>query len=432
MHDQSPAHSVMGADEVLTSHNIFDTFPEEEYEAITQLAARICQTPISTISLVDSNREWFKSAHGLTIRLTPREYLLCSYAIQTPSEIMEVYDARTDERFAGNPLVRGDPDVVFYAGVPLIDADGYALGILCVINHQPQYLTTDQKQTLKALGRQVVAQIQLHHTQRLLKESNEQLLMLNQELQPLGQAEHRLQHLLAQEKELSQEKMRFVAVVSHEFRTPLTTIQLRVELIRLYIKGKTEAAVWKILKQVVIIEEELSRLNELLSNVLILGQVGANKLPFNPLLCDAVAFIHELTQSFLLGQRTERLVTIRVHGLPQLVLLDKKMLTYALVNLLTNALKYSSENPELHLYYEPDQLVFAVVDTGIGIPREDLPHLFTSFFRAKNTMNVPGNGLGLFIARQFVDLHGGRIDVVSQQHQGSTFRIILPTKGISS
>ena len=137
MYDQSPAHSAMGAYQVLTSHNILDTFPEEEYEAITQLAARICQTPIATISLVDSNREWFKSAHGLTIRLTEREYSLCSYALQTPSEITEVYDVRTDERFAGNPLVKGDPDVVFYVGVPLIDADGYALGTLCVMSHQP-------------------------------------------------------------------------------------------------------------------------------------------------------------------------------------------------------------------------------------------------------------------------------------------------------
>ncbi|MBC8156216.1 MAG: GAF domain-containing sensor histidine kinase [Bacteroidetes bacterium] len=411
---------------VLASYKILDTLPEEEYDAITQLAAQICQTPISAISLVDNNRQWFKSAHGLTVRQTPREYSLCAYAIQTPDETMEVHDTRTDERFTGNPLVNGDLRVIFYAGTPLVDDNGYALGALCVIDHKPRQLTTEQKHTLKALGRQVVNQIQLHRSQALLQGANEQLLMLNQELQVRGQAEHRLQHMLAQEKELSEQKMRFVAIVSHEFRTPLTTIQLSVELARLHLNNQTETSREKVLKQLATVEEQVGKFTELMSDVMLLGNIESNKLSFNPLPCDAGEFVRELIDTFSDRQLNGRTIEISSHGPVRQVPLDKKLLNYTLVNLLTNALKYSSQNPELHLHYEPNQIIFSVIDTGIGIPLEDMPHLFTSFFRARNSLTIQGNGLGLFIARQFVELHGGHIEVTSQQDQGSTFRVVLP------
>ncbi len=411
----------------LTSYNILDTLPEEEYDAITQLAALICQTPISLISLIDDQRQWFKSAHGLTFRQTPREYALCAYAIQTPDEIMEVRDARTDERFIGNPLVTGDPHVVFYAGTPLVDANGYALGTLCVIDHKAGQLTDLQKQLLKALGRQVVVQLQLHRGQALLQGANEQLLLLNQELQVRSQVEQRLQHMLVQEKELSEQKIRFVAIVSHEFRTPLTTIQLSVDLARMYLTNQPETASIKVIKQLAVVEEQVGRFTDLLADVMLLGQIDAGKLSFNPLPCDAGTFVRELIGTLTAGQLGGRTIRTSVEGMARPVPLDKKLINYALINLVSNALKYSAENPVLHLSYEPDRIVFAVTDTGIGIPATDIPNLFTSFFRATNSLTIPGTGLGLFIARQFVELHGGQIDVTSQPGQGSTFRIVLPT-----
>ncbi|MBC3789349.1 GAF domain-containing sensor histidine kinase [Spirosoma utsteinense] len=407
----------------LASYNILDTLPEEEYDAITQLAALICQMPISLISLIDEHRQWFKSAHGLTVRQTPREYALCAHAIQTPDEIMEVHDARTDERFIGNPLITGDPNVVFYAGTPLVDANGYALGTLCVIDHKPSQLTAQQKQLLKALGRQVVVQLELHRSQALLQGANEQLLMLNQELQVRGQFEQRLQHRLVQEKELSEQKTRFVAMVSHEFRTPLTSIQLSVDLVRLHLTDPPQP----ITKHLAVIEEQVGKFTDLLSDVLILGQIDAGKLLFNPLPCDAGVFVEELIGTFTAAQLGGRTILTSVEGMIQLVPLDKKLLSYALINLVSNALKYSAGDPVVHLSYEPDGITFAVTDTGIGIPAADIPHLFTSFFRATNALTIAGTGLGLFIARQFVELHGGHIDVTSQHNQGSTFRIVLPT-----
>lgn len=411
----------------LASYTVLDTLPEDEYDAITQLAARICQTPVSLISLIDENRQWFKSAHGLTIHQTPREHALCAYAILTPDRVMEVYDARTDARFTDNPLITGDPHVVFYAGTPLVDADGHTLGTLCVIDHQPRHLMPEQILTLQALGKQVVAQLQLHRSQTMINGANKQLLLLNQELQMRQQNEQRLQHMLAQEKELREQKSQFVTMVSHEFRTPITTIQLSVDLIRLYLNNISKTLPSRVTRQLDTIEVQVIRFTDLLSDVLTLGQIDTGKLAFKPVLCDAEAFVRVLIDTTFGDQLMGRTIPVSVRGLPRLVPLDKRLLKYALVNLLSNALKFSTENPELTLSFELGEVILAVSDKGIGIPAEDLPHLFTSFFRAGNSGSIQGTGLGLFIARQFVELHGGRIEVSSQLGQGSTFCIILPT-----
>ena len=114
--------------EVLNEYGIMDTPPEEEYDNLTSLASRICGTPISLITLLDDRRQWFKSVVGLQVNETPIEYAFCSHAIQHPSELLVVPDSRKDERFANNPFVTGEPYIVFYAGMPLVDEAGQALG----------------------------------------------------------------------------------------------------------------------------------------------------------------------------------------------------------------------------------------------------------------------------------------------------------------
>ena len=412
--------------QALASYNILDTLPEEEYDSITQLAAQICQTPISLISLVDNHRQWFKSAHGLPIRQTPRQQALCTYAIQTPDEVMEIADTRVDARFSDNPLVVGDPHVIYYAGAPLVDADGQALGTLCVIDHKPRQLSAEQLRTLQTLGRQVVIQLQLHRSRAQLVQANEQMVLLNQELRERDRTEQRLQELLDQEKTLNERKNQFVAIVSHEFRTPLATIQSSVDLAKSYLNDSAPAAYGSVAKHLDIIQNQIRKFTDLLSDVLTLGQMEAGKLAFNPLPCDAEAFIRHLVDTVFTDQLDGRTVLISVKGVPRPVLLDEKLLNLILLNLLSNAFKYSDQNPVLELIFEPTEVVFAVIDTGMGIPADDLPHLFTSFFRAKNTRTIQGTGLGLYIARQFVDLLGGRIEVASQLGQGSVFRIVLP------
>jgi GAF domain-containing protein len=167
---------------VLWQYEVLDTVPEEVFDDLTELAARICEAPIAMITLVDENRQWFKSKVGLTVNETSRDISFCGHAI-CESELFIVPDAMKDERFSHNPLVTSDPKIRFYVGAPLVTPDGYALGTLCVIDKVPRELRPDQKGALRVLARHVMTQLELRRRSHELARANQQRDLVQKDLE---------------------------------------------------------------------------------------------------------------------------------------------------------------------------------------------------------------------------------------------------------
>jgi signal transduction histidine kinase len=153
----------------LQSYDILDTLEEEDFNNLAKLASEICQTPISVISFVDSNRQWFKSAVGLNAKETSRDISFCGHAINNSNDILIIEDARNDLRFNDNPLVTGDPNIVFYAGTPLVDENGMALGTLCVIDSVPRKLSSAQLNTLQILSKSIVDLLKIRRQTKMIE-----------------------------------------------------------------------------------------------------------------------------------------------------------------------------------------------------------------------------------------------------------------------
>lgn len=240
-------------------------------------------------------------------------------------------------------------------------------------------------------------------------------------------AEQELETALRKERDLNLLKTRFVGTVSHEFRTPLSGILMSTELLEHY---ADRMSAQQRRDEIVKIRERVGELTTLMDDVLDHSSVESIVELFHP---DTLE-VHKLCQLVLediasLTQKTEHSINFRTDKNMGTLYADVKLLRYVLRNLLSNAIKYSPKTAtvDFTVYQHYNQIVFQVSDKGIGIPTDDLPRLFTPFFRASNTGSIKGTGLGLSIVKELVEVHGGEIQVDSEMGTGTTFTVLIPT-----
>ncbi|MBD1932099.1 MULTISPECIES: PAS domain S-box protein [Cyanophyceae] len=238
-------------------------------------------------------------------------------------------------------------------------------------------------------------------------------------------ADSEIRSSLEKEKELNELKSRFVSMVSHEFRTPLSTILLYTELLEHYHHKWDEEQKRQYFLR---IQTAIKNMTNLLNDVLIIGKSEIGKLEFSPIFLNIDVFCRNLVSEMQLTAGSQQTIMLQSSSCFQKVYVDEQLLRQIFTNLLSNALKYSPQGGVINFsyYFQNEKLVFEVQDEGIGIPIEDQQHLFESFHRATNVGTIPGTGLGLAIVKECVKLHQGEISVNSQLGLGTKFVVKLP------
>jgi signal transduction histidine kinase len=281
-----------------------------------------------------------------------------------------------------------------------------------------------ERSKIRQLLNQKEEQLQIanENLERRVEERTVQLKQANEQLRGL---EADLRQALAQEKELSELKSRIITTISHEYRTPLTTISSSAELLENY-RYKWDDD--KQLKHFQRIQASVKHMVALVNDVLFLSRADFEKLEFHPAPLNLVTFFREIVEELQSTVGNKYNLSFTSVSDCTIVSLDAKLLRQILTNLLSNAIKYSPNGGSVKvlLTCEDNKVIFQVQDEGIGIPTEDQQKLFESFSRARNVGTIAGTGLGLSIVKKCVDLHGGQIAVKSEVGVGTTFAVSLP------
>jgi signal transduction histidine kinase len=387
------AHSEVEKERInsLKKYDILDTPPDGSFDRITKLAAKLLNVPIAIVTLVDTDRIWFKSRYGLDVQQIGLDPGLCASAILS-DDLYEVGDALTDPRTLANPLVASGFGLRFYAAVPLKVRDGYNLGTLCVIDKQPRHLTELQKETLQYLADILIDQLELRLSARTANYHQNQLLN----------------------------------IAAHDLKNPLTTISVWAELAE---DAKDDPAQVEMMCER--IKQAGKKMERLINDLLESARKEAGNIQLRFAATDLVAIVERVvnTNQVLANKKNLKLHLDILHR-PK-VNADEEKLTEIADNLINNAIKYSPENKNITVTVnEKNGMgILQVQDEGQGLTEDDKINLFQRFvtLSATPTGGESSTGLGLSIVKSLVEAHHGTIKVKSDgKDKGAVFIVELP------
>jgi len=384
---------------ILQEYQILDTLPEVTFDDITSLASTICNMPISLISLIDEDRQFFKSHHGVEINQTPIELSICKHAIESDGDAFEVIDLREDFRFKNNPLVTLDPKIVTYFGIPLKSIKGVAFGTLCVISQEKTVLNEQQKNALKVLSKQVINLLELRKSNFLLQTYQRKL------------------------EDYIHETRDFTYIAAHDLKAPVRGINSFLKII----ENKYES-VWdeKDRKYLNVIFDNISRMDKLILDLMDYANSTAFEISYEKV--NTEILVKDIFENLIKNLNVENAQLI-TNNLP---IINSSSLSLSLIfqNLINNALNYQSENTipkiEISCFENKTNWFFEVKDNGIGIAEEYFETIFKPFKRLHTQSEYPGSGLGLAACKKLVEKMNGDIKVESEIQTGTKIIIRLP------
>lgn len=389
---------------VLKDYKILDSEAEQAYDDITYLASTICRTPISLVSFIDKDRQWFKSHRGTSLQQTSLDTSICAY-LARDRQPMIVPDTMNDPRFRDMELMKGPPFIRFYAGVPLISPEGIGLGALCVIDLEPRLMTSEQMQTLTALARQVVALMELRKSKSQFNDQQAKLVH-NTKLASLGE---------------------MAASIAHEINNPLTIINGNVGLLRRILGHIPEGRLPKANQYLESIEKTVHRIDKIIRGLKALSRDGFND-PYEMVdLATSIINANSLNREKFIYHGIEIRRNLPPGG--ALVECRSVQIEQVIINLLSNSFDAVRELPQkwvdIAVFDEGECWVIRITDSGQGIPEELRERIMQPFFTTKEMHQ--GTGLGLSISKAIAEEHGGSLEL-DPIAKNTCFVLTLPKK----
>jgi len=392
--------------EALGSYDVLDSAPGEAFDCLTRLACRHFGVPIALVSLVDQNRQWFKSKQGLDESETPRGVAFCAHAILADAPLI-VLDTTQDARFASNPLVGDDPAIRFYAGAPLITHQGFRLGTFCIIGLAPrQDFTADDVAALTDLAKAAM-----------------QILELRKCAMQHGNAD-------AEAGFAANARIDLLSTVAHEIRSPITTLVDLANTLNSGVFGPHGNKKHEELSS--LMAEAARQVMDITDRTLELAASRAGEVEIREERI-SVQDLFETVKRFTANSKRQpdSPVSLAVPVQDIVFSADRTLVMQMLTNLVTNALKYGDSGTSVELragIKESGVLELTVVDSGIGMSGDDIERALEPYTRIKNLgrEDPGGTGIGLPIVKRLVELHGGKLLIESAVGEGTRASLQFP------